>query len=721
MTTLATNTYDTGFFTSSRSSPTTMIDSSPPVPVSARGNLWRSVTPAGTSIVNYYSWGSVASATGPDGSSVTLSADAATNYAAPQTIATQSYSTAVAYNSWLGITQTTGANGEQLTMSYDPFTGRPTRAVSPYGASTSYTYNAAGSLPMQQMKAGPDGYTRTTLDGLGRAIRVERGTNASNIQSVTDTVYAPCACSPLGKVQRVSQPYAPGSTPAWTVYSYDGLGRTLSVVQPDGASTTAYAYAGNQTTVTDPAGKWKTFTNDVLNNLATVVEPDPANQPGGTLTTTYSYDWMNHLTGVSMPRSSGTQTRTFVYNGAGLLTSAANPENGTVLYYYNGNNKLQYKHDAKGQETVYSYDGKGRVTTVQRYPQGQGNQEDVCQRVTYTYDTNPVNGSFSQNSYGRLTTAQYGPGVYDGSPVFCSPQTWWAADSYVEMYSYHAAGAVTAKQLQLTRNFSLGYGVWNSGNASLEVDYAYDSAGRVSSTKYPMALPFPEFGQPGGVGLGPIAFTYGSDAMGRPASLTDNSGLTSGQGPGSPPINWVQNVQYDYAGRRTSMQYLDYVDYNGSSAYAQETMSYNANGQLTTTGFGVSGGVQYAYAAAQNNGQITQATDTISGETIGYQYDALKRLVSASSTPNAGSSVAAWTQTYQYDGFGNLTSKALNGAGTSIPVNGATNRLTNSYYDANGNMTTGVGGKFHVRRGQPDHIGGGSIGRDGILRLCGGQ
>ena len=74
----------------------------------------------------------------------------------------------------------------------------------------------------------------------------------------------------------------------------------------------------NQTeTVTDPAGKWKTFTSDVLGNLVTVVEPDPANQPGGTVTTSYTYDWMNHLVGVSMPRGSTTQTRTFVYSDAG--------------------------------------------------------------------------------------------------------------------------------------------------------------------------------------------------------------------------------------------------------------------------------------------------------------------------------------------------------------------------------------------------------------------
>jgi hypothetical protein len=107
-------------------------------------------------------------------------------------------------DSWLGMTQTTGLNGEQLQITYDS-AGRPSRAMSPYGATTTYSYTQ-GTLPMQQTKTGPDGFTRTTLDGVGRAIRVERGTDVSHIQSIVDTVYAPCACSPLGKVQQVSQP-----------------------------------------------------------------------------------------------------------------------------------------------------------------------------------------------------------------------------------------------------------------------------------------------------------------------------------------------------------------------------------------------------------------------------------------------------------------------------------------------------------------------------------
>src|SRR5207245_1317615 len=69
------------------------------------------------------------------------------------------------------------------------------------------------------------------------------GARRRDVASV-QTQYAPCACSPLGKMSRVSQPYAPGATPVWTSYTYDGSGRTLTVTAPDG-SATHYAYLGN--------------------------------------------------------------------------------------------------------------------------------------------------------------------------------------------------------------------------------------------------------------------------------------------------------------------------------------------------------------------------------------------------------------------------------------------------------------------------------------------
>src|ERR1019366_216858 len=283
-----------------------------------------------------YPWGTFGQSLGSDGVTTTADAGTGTNYAAPDTITTQSYSETIGYTAWLGVSQTTGANGEHLSMWYDAY-GRPGTGTSAYGATTNYTY--ATAAPFWQKETGPSGVTTTTLDGFGRAVRAASGDTTGD-KSWTDSVYAPCACSPLGKFQKVSMPYAAnGSVNGWTTYVYDGLGRTLSLQQPDGASTTTYSYSGNQSTVTDPAGKWKQMTTDAVGNLVTVVEPDPANPPNGTLTTSYTYDWMNHVTQVSMPRGASpnttTQTRTFVYNTVGQLTSTTNPENGTVAYKYN--------------------------------------------------------------------------------------------------------------------------------------------------------------------------------------------------------------------------------------------------------------------------------------------------------------------------------------------------------------------------------------------------
>ena len=70
------------------------------------------------------------------------------------------------------------------------------------------------------------------------------------------------------------------------------------------------------------------------------------------------------------------------------------------------------------------------------------------------------------------------------------------------------------------------------------------------------------------------------------------------------------------------------------------------------------------------------------GYSISYTYDALKRLSSATAS--------TWTQSYSYDGFGNLTGKTVP-AGSAEPVfpgvNSAKNHLLGATYDLNGNTT----------------------------------
>jgi RHS repeat-associated protein len=128
---------------------------------------------------------------------------------------------------------------------------------------------------------------------------------------------------------------------------------------------------------------------------------------------------------------------------------------------------------------------------------------------------------------------------------------------------------------------------------------------------------------------------------------------------------------------------------NGFSSGTSYT--YNTLQQLTAINYATNiAGVMvqwtYTYAAGQNNGRITQFSDTGfagTGEIVNYTYDSLNRLVAATTSNSTG---PQWGESYAYDEFGNLQSKTPT-QGTapqvSTGVNSANNQVAPS--DANGN------------------------------------
>ncbi len=515
---------------------------------------------------------------------------------------------------------------------------------------TSYTYNDTASPPNKS--ASTDGHwVYTQMDGFGRTVLTTTGYSTTTL-SLVDTQYAPCGCSPLGKLSQQSQPYAPGGSDAWTVYHYDASGRTTSVVLPEGSSTT-YQYQGNVVTVTDPAGKLKTFTMDAFGNLVTVVEPDPTL---GNVTTSYTYDVLNHLIHVSMPRGSTTQTRTFNYNSGttvtGLLQSATNPENGTVTYTYNWN-LLGTKTDAKGQQLAYWYDTYNRLTSVYWYNAPGGAQL----LRTHYYDTNPLDSTgFSQNALGRLTAVQY--------PAFATNV------QMNDMYSYFQSGLPAAKRLQA--NQLVAYNDINNHlqhqtvTANLDSTYTYNDEGQVTGMTYPSTI-----GVLNVVTAG-ASYNYSYDSMNRLGGMTSGSTTV------------VNGVSYDAANRLLGMTF------NSLS----ESRSYNVLGQLTNINvqnlgypYGTAENLTYNYpTGGTNNGKVSSMYNAVSGETVTYAYDSLNRMATA-----AGS---GWGESYTLDPYGNLTTKQVTaGSGPSLSVSvNSSNQITSVYgqsYDANGNTRDG--------------------------------
>ena len=171
-------------------------------------------------------------------------------------------------------------------------------------------------------------------------------------------------------------------------------------------------------------------------------------------------------------------------------------------------------------------------------------------------------------------------------------------------------------------------------SGTLTASYTYDNQGALTSMVYPASAAGLQYYAP--------TLTYTLDAMERPTGLTDNI--------------WATGVSYNAA--------------NQSSVGGR---SYNNLLQVTQVG-----SMTYNYPAG-NNGQIASSVDATTGETITYQYDALKRLAGASSNKN-------WGESYGYDGWGNLLQ--MNPSGTagaptlSVTADPATNRLP-FYYDSN--------------------------------------
>ena len=421
-----------------------------------RGLVNISSTPMATTTNNYDLTGNITNTTV---NGVTSTVTPANNYAVPGQVTTNSLTSTMNWNSFLGMTSAIGPNGDTGSISYDT-NGRPHTTTSPYGAVTTYTYNDNASPPNKL--AMTDGHgVETVMDGFGRTIQTITGygtTTISTVVSTVDSQYAPCGCSPLGKLYQQSEPYGPTGSDAWITYTYDASGRTLSVALPDAlppnGSTTHYSYQGNWVAVTDPAGNSKSFEIDAFGNLIQVAETDPG-PPPATVYTSYAYDVLNHLTGVTMPRGTHTQTRTFNYNtGApattvtSLLQSATNPENGMVTYGYNASNLLTSKTDAKGQQLTYQYDTYNRLKSV-TWANAPGGAQLLR---TYYYDTNPLDptGMFSQNALGRLTAVQYPAQTYQVLPTYA----WQNGAQLNDMYSYTQAGLPATKRLQVNQPYA---------------------------------------------------------------------------------------------------------------------------------------------------------------------------------------------------------------------------------------------------------------------------
>ena len=564
-----------------------------------------------------------------NGPVVAVTTDASNSYSLPMVLTPNSNSslaTTFSYTSSFALTSVMGANGANQSVGYDNF-NRPSGAMSVDGAVTGYTYSYNPNV--QTATLGSE-WKKTYLDGFGHVTSVQMG-HDSTLVSTVDTQYAPCGCSPLLKMSQTSNPYGPSENEVWTTYTYDARGRVLTEMKPDG-SVTHTTYSLNTTTVKDPAGKVKIFTNDGYGNLTQVFEPypDPTVLTVG-YATTYAYNGANQLVGVTMPRPSGngtySQMRSYSWNDTDLASST-DPETGTTTYQYDANHHMTQKTDANGQQTRNTYDPYGRLQQTQHWTWVATGQDpdpahpvNTLQRipsqdVDYYYDIPLDNSGYSTNTWGRLVGVQFHNEISPNDPF-----------SLYYLYNYKPSGRVAGNRMEMFTSSGVKL-------VDMQASYTWDTQGKMTSMTYPLA-------NPGDAPAGPT-FNYSYDAMNRLSGMTET-------------IWWQYNGTWMQANAPQAV--VSGVTYNSASQMTQLTMggwdteqrSYNSLMQLTSIG-GAGVNLFYNFTAGANNGRIASMTDNVTNETVTYQYDSLNRLIAASST-------GGWNTSYGYDGWGNLTNK----------------------------------------------------------------
>ena len=211
---------------------------------------------------------------------------------------------------------------------------------------TDFTYDAAGNLLTTTVGAGTSSAAITSYC-------YDPDENKTAVVAADGNVSTVATCS-------TSLPYQT-SSPYQTGYKYDSLGE---LVTQDAPATTAA-----------PSGQITTYTYDPAGNQLTLVNPNG-------VTTTDTYTTLSQLASVSY--SDGTHSVQYTYDADGNMAGMVDAS-GTTTNVYDPFDELTGSTNGAGALTSYSYDVDGDNTGI-TYPLGSGATWATTDTVAYTYD-----------------------------------------------------------------------------------------------------------------------------------------------------------------------------------------------------------------------------------------------------------------------------------------------------------------------------------------------
>jgi RHS repeat-associated protein len=525
-----------------------------------------------------------------------------------------------------------------------PFQVIVTKAItSSLNETSAVVVDGLGRTSQTQLTSDPSGttYTQIIYDALGRK----------------SEVYNPTRCSPP------TTNCGTETTWGYATTNYDALSRVTSVVEQDGSTVSTNYSAVPCTTVTDEAGNSRQSCADGLGRMTSVLE-DPGSSPHLNYPTTYQYDVLGDLTNVTQNGSNGAyaRVRTFAYDSLAHLTSATNPESGTITYAYDADSNVVAKTAPLPNQTLTatvtttnSYDKLNRLTS-ESYKDGN-NPDPYTPTVQFGYDAVALTG---------CTTAP--PGLTDTYPV--GRRTAMCDGSGAASWAHDKMGRV------LTERRTIG---------AVLGDYETDAYNLNGS---PITVTTLGYG---------VSYTYSRAA--RLLTATNNTGGVT---------KFVSGATYAPPGE------LAGATLGSATGFAGFTVNNTYNDRLQPILLSASSPSATVFSdsfdfhlGAGDNGnvfKIVNNRDSTHGRDQNFIYDSLNRIQQAYST---GSGTYSWGETFSptatspgvapttpgIDAWGNLTNRSgvtgkTYAESLNCPAN-TNNQLTacSDAYDAAGNMT----------------------------------
>jgi RHS repeat-associated protein len=278
----------------------------------------------------------------------------------------ESGSTAYSYdtlNRLISLAPPSAFGSGSFGFSYDALSRR-TQMTRPNSVTTNYTYDNLSRLTsvLHQLSG-------STIDGASYTLD-----SAGNRTAKTDQLAAVTSNYTYDAIYQLTQVTQANNTTE--SYSYDPVGNRTASLGVSSYTTNA----SNELTATSNAS----YTYDSNGNTLT--------KTVGSNTTSYSWDFENRLTSVTLPGSGGTVS--FKYDPMGRRIYKAVSSGGTSVFVYDGDNLVEETNSSG--------------TVVARYSQGQGVDEPLAMlrsNATSYYQADGL-GSVTSLTNGSGTTAE---------------------------------------------------------------------------------------------------------------------------------------------------------------------------------------------------------------------------------------------------------------------------------------------------------------------------